>query len=166
MKKLVAFFILGFIFTAYGQYKDSGFPTHTVRDGILNPQSGNLFGFLGSENFSMQHSFGLQYSTFGSQSLALGMYTNSMMYKFSDKLNVQADVSIIQTPYSTLGKNFENNINGIYLSKAAVNYQPWKDVNITLQYRHLPYSYYNPYYGGYGFFGNNLFYNDEGFFTK
>jgi hypothetical protein len=50
----------------------------------------------------------------------------------------------VNSPYSTLGKNFQNNINGIYLSRAAINYKPFKDVSISLQYRNLP-GVYNPY---------------------
>lgn len=72
-------------------------------------------------------------------------------------LNIQLDVSVIHSPYSTLGERFQKNITGLYISNASVNYRPWKDVSIHLQYRSLPYGYggyYNPLYnpfieGGY-----------------
>lgn len=152
MRKYVLVMILGFCGVIFGQYKDPGFPTESVKDGIIDPaySSGNLFGFLNSENFHMKHQFSMSYSAFGNHGVALGIYTNSMMYNFTDNLNVQTDISFVNSPYSTLGKDYQNSLNGIYLSRAAVNYKPWKDVAITLQYRRIPYNYYYPYSGYYG----------------
>lgn len=159
MKKLVLMLFLGFYTGVFAQYKDPGFPTETVKDGIIDHSysSGNLFGFLNSENFHMNHEFSLSYSAFGSQGLALSIYTNSILYNITDNLDVQTDISFVNSPYSTLGQDFQNSLNGIYLSRAAVNYKPWKDVSISLQYRNLPYSYYNPFYSG---FGRSRFYYD------
>jgi hypothetical protein len=168
MKKLAILFLVAFTVTAFSQYKDSGFPENDVKDGIVS-HSGNsnsLFGFLNSDNFSMHHSFSLSYSSFGNgEGLSLGVYTNSMMYKFANNLNVQLDASFVTSPYSSFGKDFQNNLNGIYISKAAINYKPWKDFSISVQYRNLPYSYYNPYspysnYYGYGLFNQ---FDDNGF---
>ena len=168
MKKLFAIMIVVFSVSGFAQFKDSGFPVTNVNDGILAKPSTNLFGFINPDNFQMKQSYSLSYSSFGSQGLALGVYTNSMMYKFNNNLNVQLDASIIHTPYSTFGKQFNNSLNGIYISKAAVNYQPWKDFSISIQYRNLPYSYYSPYsyFGGnnYGFF--NGFDNNDSFFNR
>jgi hypothetical protein len=150
MKKLAFFLILGFTAISYPQYKDPGFPATHVSDGLINYDTGNLFSFLNLENFSMHHSFSLSYSAFGNNALSLGVYTNSMFYKFNDKLNAQLDVSLVQSPYSTLGKEFQKSIDGFYISRAAVNYKPWNDVLISVQYRNLPYNYYNPYWGFYG----------------
>lgn len=162
MKKLVLMLFLGFYSGVFAQYKDPGFPTETVKDGIIDHSysSGNLFGFLNPEKFHMNHQFSLSYSAFGNQGLALSIYTNSILYNITDNLDVQTDISFVNSPYSTLGKDFQNNLNGIYLSRAAVNYKPWKDVSISVQYRNLPYSYYNPFYSG---FGRNRFYYDPFF---
>jgi hypothetical protein len=156
MKKLVLILVFGLSVTILGQFKDTGFPTESVKDGIIDPSysSNNLFGFLSSENFHMNHQFSMSYSSFGNHGLALGVYTNSMLYNFTDNLNVQTDISFVNSPYSTLGQDFQNNLNGIYLSRAAVNYQPWKDVAISLQYRRIPYNYYSPYSG---YFGGSMF---------
>jgi len=150
MKKFLFLLVLGFSMLTYAQYKDSGFPTSHISDGLINNNSGSLFGFLNSENFFMKHSFSLSYSAFGGEPLSLGVYTNSMFYKFNNNLNAQLDVSLVQSPYSTLGKDFQKNIGGFYISRAAVNYKPWNDVLISLQYRQLPYNYYNSYWGFYG----------------
>jgi len=148
MKKAIVLVVL-FAVASFGQIKKSGMDTPNILNGIISESSAPLLGFLNSDNFSMNHTFSMSYSAAGNEGMALGVYTNSMMYKFAPNLNVQLDASFMHSPYSTLGKDFENNINGFYVSKAAINYQPWKDVHINLQYRQVPYSYYNSYYGGY-----------------
>ncbi len=163
MKKLLMIFVLGLTISTFAQYKNPGFPTETVKDGIISQNSNNLFGFINPNNFFMKQSYSLSYSTFGSQGLAMGVYTNSMMYKFSNDFNVQLDASFIHSPYNTLGKNFTNSINGFYISKAALNYRPWKDVSISVQYRNVPMSFYQGYYGGYYNGFNNGFYGFDNY---
>ncbi len=158
MKKLIIFFVAVFTITAFGQFKDNGFPKAQVKDGIVANSSDPLFGFLNSDKFHMSHSYSLSYSTFAGQGLAMGVYTNTMSFQFNKNLNVQLETSIVNTPYSTLGKEFQNNLNGIYISRAALNYKPWDDVSISVQYRNLPYSYYSPW--GYDGFYNNGFNNN------
>jgi hypothetical protein len=148
MKKLFVLIFAVMIGTGMAQYKPTGLSTEHVSDGIINQNQGTaLLGFLNSNNFQMHHSYDVSYSTSGGNNLALTTYTNSMFYQVARNLNVQVDASIVYSPYSTLGKSFENNINGIYLSRAAINYQPWKDVFISVQYRNLPVTYYSPFSG-------------------
>lgn len=160
MKNLIFIFVLGVALNISAQIKHTGFDSPSIKEGIINQNSGNLFSFLNSENFSMTHAFNLSYSAFGGEGLALGVYTNTMAYKFSDKLNVQTDISIVQSPYSSFGKNVQNNINGLYLSRAAINYKPFKDMMISIQYRNLPGNYYNNMIGG-GFYSHNPFNNNS-----
>jgi hypothetical protein len=151
MKKIVLIFIIGVALTGFAQFRDSGLDSPGVRDGIIDHSGGgNLFGFLNSDNFQMKHSYDMSYSSFGGEGFALGVYTNSMFFRINPDLNIQTDISIVNSPYSTMGKNFQNNLNGIYLSRAAINYQPFKDFSISLQYRTLPGT-YSPYmYNGFG----------------
>lgn len=165
MKRMVFLIFLVVSCNLFAQFKESGFSTQSIRDGIVDPNAGLLFGFLNSENFSMRHSYNLSYSSFGGQGLALGVYTNSMMLKLADNMNIQVDASIVHSPYSSFGKNFQNQLNGFYLTRATFNYKPWDDVFISVQYRNLPLSYH---YSEYGFY-NNRFYNpffSEGFFKR
>ncbi len=142
------------------QIKSNGFDKPSVQDGIISHDSNPLFGFLNSENFSMHHSFSMSYSAFAGQGLAMGVYTNSMMYRFSDNLNLQVDASFVHSPYNTFGKEFQNNFNKIYISNAALNFRPWNDVSVTFQYRNLPYYPYDPYSRYYGSSMFNGFDND------
>jgi len=145
MKKIVLAIVIGLALTGFAQFKGSGFDSPDIKDGLVDHSGGgNLFGFLNSDNFQMKHSIDMSYSSFGGEGISLGVYTNSMFFKINPDLNVQTDISVVNSPYSTLGKNFQNNINGIYLSRAAINYKPFKDVSISLQYRNLPGA-FNPY---------------------
>jgi hypothetical protein len=164
MKKLAFLLVIFVSLNINAQFKEPGFPTENIRDGIVDHSSNSLFGFLDSDNFVMRHSFNLSYTAFGNQGLALGVYTNSMMLKLSNNMNVQVDASIVQSPYSTLGKNFQNQLNGFYISRAAFNYKPWDDVFISIQYRNLPLSYHYSDYGFYNRFYNPFFY--DGFFER
>jgi opacity protein-like surface antigen len=121
-----------------------------VSDGVSSQSGSFLFGWFNPENFHMRHSFDLSYQTFGGQGMSLGTYTNSMTYDFSEKLNARADVSMSYSPYntfSTLGGK-KNDLSSIYLSRAEVNYKPWENVMVKLQYRQIPYGnyYYSPFY--------------------
>lgn len=149
------FFFLLFLITVISinaQYKDQ--PTELdVKGGIVNDYSSSLFGFFNLNNFKMSHTFDLSYQTSGFGNIALTTYTNSMIYKFNDQLNIQADISLVNSPYNSFDKNFAQNINGLYLSRAQINYKPTKDMTIMFQYRNIPATSYNPYswyrYGSY-----------------
>ena len=162
MKKLVLLLLITVAVSAFGQFRDDGLNKPSVKEGITTETSNYMFGFLNSDNFQMRHSFSMSYTSFGGNGISLGTYTNSMYYKLLNNLNMQMDVSMVYSPYSSFGKNFQNDINGIYISRAAVNYTPFKDMHISIQYRNLPYSgyYYNPYFGIYDGFYRNPF-NDH-----
>lgn len=158
MKKLLFAFVICFSFIANAQFRDDNQFKPSVREGIINTNSGgSILGFINPENFTMRHSYSLSFSSFGGgNNMALGVYTNSMAYKFADNLNVQLDASIVHSPYSSMGKQFQNSISGFYINRAQLNYEPWKDFHVTVQYRNMPYNYYNSPFG----YGYNSFYDD------
>ena len=149
MKNLLVMLILLSATFTFAQFRDSGFETNSVKEGIVSENSNSLFGFLNSDDFIMRHSFSLNYSTFAGQGMSLTSYTNSMFYRLMNNLNVQLDVSVMYSPYSTLGEQFQKDISGIYISNAAINYHPWDNFSVHLQYRSMPfgYGYYHPFYG-------------------
>ena len=157
MKKylLTIFVLLSVCINA--QFKDPVFETEKPKDGIMNNSSNSLFGFINPDNFSMHHSIGLSYSTFGNYGTSLATYTNSMMYKFSDDMNIQLDASFVTSPYSSLGKDFQNSIQGVYIDRAAFNYRPWDEFSISIQYRNVPNYFYDPYNRYNGFYGNSFY---------
>ena len=145
------------------QFKDEADNSKNIRNGLLAPPpTENILGFINPENFSMDHSISMSYSAFSGQGVAMGVYTNRMKYAFNDKLNVELDASIVNSPYNTLGDSFTSSLNGIYLSKAAVNYKPTNNTYISVQFRQMPGAYYysgRPYYMSHSF-GRDYFYDD------
>jgi hypothetical protein len=142
------------------QFRDTGIEPKSVKDGIVTENSNMLFGFLNSDDFIMQHSFSMSYSSFAGQGVSLTTYTNSMFYRLMSNLNVQLDVSVNYSPYSTFGDKFQKDISGVYISNAAINYHPWEDFSVHLQYRSMPfgYGYYHPFYG----YGNPFDFSSRG----
>jgi len=149
VKKILLIFVLIAYSGIYAQFKDTGIEQPSPKEGIVTENSNAIFGFLNSDDFIMRHSFSLNYTSFAGQGVSLTSYTNSMFYRLMNNLNVQLDVSVMYSPYSTLGDQFQKDISGVYISNAAVNYYPWKDFSVHLQYSAMPYGYgfYNPIYG-------------------
>lgn len=145
MKKFLAIFCL-FTILVLPQIRSTEIFRPTVKEGIINDSPNLIFGFINPDNFFMRHSYSMSYSSMGSNGLALGVYTNSMFYKVADNLTMEIDASLVHSPYSSFGKDHQNMINGIYLSRAQINYQPWENFNVIMQYRTIPNSYYSPYF--------------------
>ncbi len=155
MKKIIILFLMC-TGLSFGQFKGEADKPVNISGAILsnNPFS-SLFGFIDASKFSMNHSVSMSYSAFGRQGIALGVYTNQMAYKFSNKLNVELETSLVTSPYNTFGEAFTKSINGIYLNKAQINYKPTKNMSFSLRFSRLPY--YNN-YGNYGYeFGYSPF---------
>ncbi len=156
MKKVVGLMALLLIFSSvsYAQFRDQLSNKPSVENSLFKSDNGggSLLSFFNPANFSMHQSISMSYMTFGGQGLSLAMYTNSMSYKISNPLTLSADVSVMSSPYSTLGNSFAKSISGIYLTRAELNYRPSKDFSIDVQFDQNPLNrYYNPYY--YGPFG-------------
>lgn len=131
------------------QFRDTYDNKPTIKESVISGDSDLLLGFINPSNFSMQHSYGMSYSSFGNQGVALGMYTNSLFYKFSDKLNIRVDASLVHSPYSSFGEDHQNQLGGIYLNRAEINYRPSEDSRISVGFYSNPYGYNRPYgYGG------------------
>ncbi len=151
MKKIVILSVLMLVINSmsYAQFKDQLSNSSSVENSLIQPDNSNglLFGILNPASFAMHQSLSMSYMTVGNQGLALGMYTNSMSYKISNPLTVSADVSLLNSPYSSLGSKFSQGLNGIYLTRADLNYHPTNNFQIDLQFNQNPmYRYYNPYY--------------------
>jgi len=162
MKKILLIALVMFSVNCFSQFKDKNIFKPSVQEGLINNNTPSLLlGFFNPDNFSMSHSYSMSYTTSGSNGLALGVYTNTMRYNFTKNFNIQVDASLVHSPYSSFGKNYQNQLNGIYLSGAQLNYQPWKDVNFSVQYRNIPGGYYNDFYGSNRFssgFSNDFFF--------
>jgi len=158
MGKFIIIFLFFSIITE-AQFRDELNNSMNIKSGILNnSSSGSLLNFINPDNFSMHHSFGMSYTAFGGGGVALGVYTNSMAFKFNDQLKLETDLSLVNSPYSSFGKDFSKNFNGVYLSRAQLTYKPFDNMSVIVQYRQIPGGYYSPFgYSGYSsFFQDNF----------
>jgi hypothetical protein len=136
--------------TASAQYKSTIDPRPSVTESILRTNDGNfLSGLFDPGKFNMQHSFSLSYASFAGQGLSLGVYTNSMQYKFSDDLDVRTDISLMTSPFNSFGKDAQSGLNGLFLNRAELNYRPWKNTLFQISYRQYPAASWLT--GGYGY---------------
>ncbi len=161
MKKSLLIILFGLTLSLQAQFRDELNKPADIKSGILNDNSSSLFGFINPDNFKMSHTFEASFQSFGGfGNLALTTYTNSMFYKFNDQLNIQADISLVNSPFNSFSKEFSNQLNGLYLSRAQINYKPSENTSIILQFRSIPGGYYSPYYNDYNpFYRSSLFDN-------
>jgi hypothetical protein len=165
MKKYAIVLMLVIVWSgiAYAQFKSQVDQDHpSVSGSILRNDynSFDLFGWFNPENFQMQHSFSMSFMNLGGRTLGVNMYTNSMRYKFSDRLDVQADISLMMSPYGSMPQTMKNQFSGFILNRAEINYRPWDDFHIQVQVNQNPYGYYNGLYGGYRSRFFNPFFED------
>src|SRR5690606_1177779 len=50
------------------------------------------------QHFRMQHSYEMSFGSFGGHSSSLGMYTNTMMWQFDQKLAARVDIAFAHSP--------------------------------------------------------------------
>ncbi|MDX9758071.1 MAG: hypothetical protein RBU27_02830 [Bacteroidota bacterium] len=143
----------------------------SVRDGVYrNTESNAILGFFHPENLEMRHSVSVSYGSVGDQGVGISMYTNSLRYRISEPLSVRADVAMMFSPFGSMSSRFQQDLSGIFLRRASIDYRPGKNMHISLQYRNDPYAVYGPYsgsrgsIGGYGVggfgFGGGMFFDD------
>ncbi len=151
MNKIAGLMVLMLVLSSvsYAQFKEQANQPN-VESSLFRSDNGGgglLSGIFNSPGFSMRQSVSMSYMTMGNQGIAIGMYTNSMSYRISNPLTLSADVSVMNSPYSSLGNSFAKSINGIYLTRAELNYHPSKEFQIDVQFDQNPMSrFYNPYY--------------------
>lgn len=159
MKKLFLIALLILVSDiSFGQFKG-----YDDKGNYKQKQTGNLlFGFINPNNFSMRHSFNVSMMTMGTGNVSVTSYINSMNYRFSDKLNISADVKFQYSPYasSSLGNSYasalQKDLSGISLSRASLNYKISDNAFINFQYRKYDQTdYYNNY--------NNPFFYNSGY---
>lgn len=145
---------------AYSQFKE--IPKETQNK--IKSGNGLILGFLNPKNFYLKHSVNLSYQTMGNTSVSLTSYTATLGYRVMENMNVSADVTLQYSPYASIGSNnpvmnqdFQNSFNGIRLSRVSLDYQPFKNMFISIDYVNAgnnPYlydNYYNNRYWNYGY---------------
>ncbi len=119
------------------QFKPTTESRTSVTESIVrSDNAGLLFGWFDPSRLIMNHTYSFSYMNAGGRGLSVGMYTNSLYYKFSDPLDVQFDISLMHSPFNSMGN--KNDLSGIFLSRAQLNYRPTENMLFQIQYRQLP----------------------------
>lgn len=156
MKKIFALLItiLFFSTSLSAQYKGYDDDKPKYNTGTNNM----ILGFINPNNFTMNHSFSMSMVNTGYGNVSLTSYINTMNYRISNKLNISADVKFQFSPYASSiygpesAANLQNDLNGISLSRASLNYRLSENSVINVEFRQIDQSdYFNNY--------NNNFYN-------
>ncbi len=109
-------------------------------------------------HFKMGHSYEMSFGSFGNQSSSLGMYTNSMMFQFSDKLAARVDLSFAHSPFGSNNVMGDKSNQGqFFLRNAEVAYRPSEKVQLHLSVQQSPYGRYMSPYGGYGYGRHSMY---------
>ncbi|MCY7361343.1 MAG: hypothetical protein LH629_04635 [Ignavibacteria bacterium] len=168
MKKTSFLIIIFFIFSniSFSQFKVG----EKESPAGYNKSSNNLIlGFINPKNFTMNHSFNVSMMNTRYGNVSLTSYVNSMNYRFSDKLNISADIQMQYSPFasSSLGAAYtsqlQKDLSGISLASASLNYKISKYASINFQYiNNTNNNYLNNFYSPFGYNnGFNSFQNSD-----
>ncbi|MBI1806686.1 MAG: hypothetical protein HYR76_06500 [Ignavibacteria bacterium] len=148
--------------TAIGQFKSQAEQPSAAQSLVRpSPTISSFLGLLNMDNFTMRHNFSVGYISSGGDGLSLASYTNSMFYKISDPLNVRFDLTLQGSPFGQNVSPYHSALNGLFLSRAELNYRPWENFFIKVEYQRRPgtfYGLYNPWYNPYS---SSNFWGDE-----
>ncbi|MEO8514945.1 MAG: hypothetical protein ABI543_15410 [Ignavibacteria bacterium] len=162
MKKLSLIALILALVTglSFSQFKEIPNKTKTQ---LKSGSNGLILGFINPKNFSITHSFDMSVQTGGNSSVSLASYTATMNYKILKNMNLSADVTMQYSPYASIGSNnpainkdFQNSLNGINLSRVSLDYQPTKNMYISISYVNHKNSLY-----GYDNYYDNPFWNNR-----
>src|SRR5258706_15175099 len=146
MKRYIIFgFLAIFACGANAQFRPgSGIANDEKPASTIDAMSGHDDGFfsrlLDPTRFSMHQTYSMSFISGGGQSTGLTMFTNTFAYQASDNLSISADLSAVYSPYSTLGSKFQQDINGIYLSSARLDWKLDDHTFMRIEYNGMPYN--------------------------
>jgi hypothetical protein len=113
--------------------------TPPVSSSFVTPNmNGFLFGWFDPSRLLMRQSISFDYTTDGVRGYSLASYTNSLRYRLAEPLSLRCDISLIHSPFNSMGDAFTKNISGLYLTRAEIDYRPSDKVLLQLQYRQVP----------------------------
>lgn len=138
---------------AQAQLRDGGVRQSEVKLFDSGATTFALNKLFSPEHFRMSHSYEFSTSSFGGLGNSMGMYTNTMMWQFNQKLAARVDVSYAHTPFG--GSLFSNGAGGLgegnggqlFLRNAEVAYRPTENVQLHFSVRQSPYGQYMSPYG-------------------
>jgi len=99
---------------------------------------------LNPSKFSMSHSYTMSYSSSGGKGTMMGLYMNSMNYRFSQPLSVTVHVGYLHQPFGKADSRLRTS-NSAVLSGLELTYRPSQNFFLKIEYGTTPFG-YSPYY--------------------
>jgi hypothetical protein len=109
---------------------------------------------FGNVAFKMNHAYEVSFTSFGGQAYNQNMYTNTMLFGFSDRLNARLDLSMAHSPFGN-GLMTQGNDMRFMVRNAELNYRISDKSHVSVSFSQMPYGSGGP-YDRYGF-GNHSF---------
>lgn len=148
MKSVLAAVLAGILMwaNASAQFKSEIDNQPSASQYLVHPSEiSSLLSWFNPDNFQMRQNISMSYFTFGGQSMSLASYTNSMFYKIADPLDVRFDLTLQGSPFAQGGSLQQNDLSKLFVSRAELNYRPWQNFSVRLQYAQLPPNYFGWY---------------------
>lgn len=133
---------------------------------VYDSQAGfSLGSLINPDHFKISNSYEMSFSSFGGQSLGLGVLTTSLRYQPTDRLAARVDVGVAHSPFGSSGVQQQLGFSQdtpakVYLQNAQIAYKPTENSVIQFQFQQSPFgSYASPYgyYSPYGYGGGSAF---------
>ena len=145
--------VLGVASPALGQFRD-GIPAGEAGVQVYDTGGSGftLNKLFSPQHFKMGHSFEMSVGSAYGGTSSLAMYTNSLMFTFSDRLAARADIAVAYSPFSTgpTGPgSLSNNGARVFLRNAEISYKPKDNMLLQLSVRQSPYGRYMSPYGSF-----------------
>ena len=79
-------------------------PSQSGTAAVYQSQTGfSLRSLINPDHFKIGQSYEMSFSSFGGQSLGLGVYTTSLQFQPNDKLAARVDVGVAHSPFGSEG---------------------------------------------------------------
>ncbi len=170
----------------FGQAPYRDYKRPSTRETLRQPQIQSAgLGILDPSRISMDHSFGMGYSSMGGNGYSQGYYMNTISYRFNSPVMLRIRTGITNNPFSnTMAQPGQSSMAAMFndaqlFGGADLLWKPKDNVFIKLSFDRSPASmmghpggygyapWSSPYFSGYnnGYYGqgNSLFMSDEGF---
>ena len=147
MKYKSVFLLFVFLLSSIGaaQVQDDRAMVFKPSEGFSQSR-GFLDQLLNSDKLSISHSYSLSYTTFGNQGVSQGLYLNTINYRFSDPLLMQVRLGYLHQPFGGSSNQSLGIDNKFFIQRAMLQYQPFKNTTLVIDYQSYPSPLMNPDY--------------------
>lgn len=112
---------------------------------LVQKPNGFLNYLIDPDKFEMSQSYSLSYLSSGNRSTNVGLYLNTMSYRFSDPLLVQLRVGYMHQPFGGSRSSLASQQGRVFIQGAHLLYRPTENMMISVDYENYPSMLMSPY---------------------